>query len=135
MMRGPPKVRVPFEVLVFRALMGSTGSWHPLSSRWVGFDALVCGQMSREQGECHQLLRSGEAVRSTCSNPGDRDRGVKRTRKRMWQRTRKGGRGKRKCVEVRLLQNRSESCQSFRRSVCVRLFIFPEIKSLHLLKT
>ncbi|GAA6095885.1 uncharacterized [Tachysurus ichikawai] len=76
MMRVPPKVRVPFEVLVFRALMGSTGSWHPLSSRWVGFDALVCGQMSRERGECHQLLRSGGAVSSTHGNPGDRDGGV-----------------------------------------------------------
>lgn len=78
MMRVPPKVRVPFEVLVFRALMGSTGSWHPLSSRWVGFDALVCGQMSRERGECHQLLRSGGAVSSTRSNRGDRDGGGKR---------------------------------------------------------
>lgn len=94
MMRVPPKVRVPFEVLVFRALMGSTGSWHPLSSRWVGFDALVCGQMSRERGECHQLLRSGGAVSSTHSNRGDRDGGVKH-REGVW-----GNEGERKCAKV-----------------------------------
>lgn len=112
-MRVPPKVRVPFEVLVFRALMGSTGSWHPLSSRWVGFDALVCGQMSRERGECHQLLRSGGAVSSTHSNRGDRDGGVKRTEDG------RGDGGEEKCVKVNSPRNTSKDFgrQSYRRSV------------------
>lgn len=110
MMRVPPKVHVPFEVLVFRALMGSTGSWHPLSSRWVGFDALVCGQMSRERGECHRLLRSGGAVSSAHAQRQARRR---RRRSKAPRRGAAGGRGEKKESARKLIHLRTD--QKLRR--------------------